>query len=59
MRRHGFLARLKKHHANSKLFRQFNSEDASGLPKESLRNFKQQARAIAAAAIGVHASAMS
>lgn len=52
------MATLKKHHADSKLFGQFNAVRASGLSEESFRKPDQQSCAIAAAAIGVHATAM-
>jgi hypothetical protein len=53
-----FLATLKKHHADRKLVRQFNSVDASGPSEESFGKRDQQPGAIAAAAICVHAAAM-
>jgi hypothetical protein len=53
-----FLARLKKHHGNTELVRQFDSTGAGSLMEERLRNAYEHSGAIAAAAIRIHSTAM-
>src|SRR5580693_3556429 len=53
-----FSATLKKHHADSKLVRQFNPVFLSDLAEERLRKRDQQTRAITTTAVGIHAATM-